>query len=230
MSKSHKTLRIPIKCVDGQWELLYGGAVKVKNHSLAELLISGSRISDPALLGALTKKRLVRILDEGVELRVALTIQPPLAPELTKHLVPTDEMREALMTSKLSVNSRFVRVNLGGPTESQIKAGEKTGGLWLALEGMEPRELKSSTVKLPEIPDIDPAISLNHAFTVLSKLFEPWRKANTGSIYERVFYQEANGKWFPLKDLRAKELAGAERAVIQELWSEIKRQLGLSLL
>jgi hypothetical protein len=41
------------------------------------------------------------------------------------------------------------------------------GGLFLMLEGMEPRAIESGMVNLPPAPGLEPADSLNYAFTPL---------------------------------------------------------------
>jgi hypothetical protein len=103
------------------------------------------------------------------------------------------------------------------------------GGLFLLLEGMEPRAVESGMLNLPDAPGLESVDSLNYAFTRLSEVFEPWRKAHTGSIYERVFYLEPDGFWYPLKDLRDRALATAERKLIAELWANVAEQLGTAL-
>jgi hypothetical protein len=45
------------------------------------------------------------------------------------------------------------------------------------------------------------ATSLNHAFTLISEVFEPSRKAHTGNVFRRGYYEEA-GRWQPLEFLR----------------------------
>lgn len=87
MKTSDRAVRVPVRCVDGQWELLYGGGIKVKEGGLAELRINRALIEDKQLLMALTKKSRVKILDQGAELRIALTIQPGLAPPLVATLL-----------------------------------------------------------------------------------------------------------------------------------------------
>lgn len=223
MAISSKRIRIPVQWIDGHWELLYGGSVKVRDGCIAELEVSSIDIVDKAFREALTAKRLVRILDQGAELRVALSIRSPLDTELGK-LFASDPM-EWDRSAKVSAESRFVSIFLGAPNEAQVKSGEKRGGLWLALEGVMARSLESSHVLLPPELNLDPAISINHAFTLLSERFEPWRKAHTASIYERVFYKEANGCWYRLDDLREKELATAERAIVLALWKEVESTL-----
>jgi hypothetical protein len=44
--------------------------------------------------------------------------------------------------------------------------------------------------------------SLNIALTRLSERYEPWRKAHTGNVYDRVIYKESNDKWYPLDVMR----------------------------
>jgi hypothetical protein len=84
-------------------------------------------------------------------------------------------------------------------------------------------------VDLPHTHELEAVDSLNYAFTRLSELFEPWRKAHTGSIYERVFYQERNGRWYQIKDLRERALASAERQLIKDLWLSVAEQFGTGL-
>ena len=41
-----KTLRLPIQNIDGHWELLLGGAIKLKDRALAELIVSADDLAD----------------------------------------------------------------------------------------------------------------------------------------------------------------------------------------
>ena len=70
------------------------------------------------------------------------------------------------------------------------------------------------------------AISLNHAFTMLSQKFESHRISNTGNVYDRFFYKESNGHWFPLDDLRRGAQSQTERALISDLWRQVEEELG----
>src|SRR3546814_19856302 len=70
------------------------------------------------------------------------------------------------------------------------------------------------------------AISLNHAFTLLSQKYETHRISNTGNVYTRIFYQERNGRWYPLKDLRTGVQVQAERKVMADAWADVERILG----
>lgn len=228
MPLSTKVIRVPVKLVDGQWELLYGGAVKVCEGAIGELHLDKSCFDDAKFLGALTEKRCVPILPAGIELQVALSVKPGLPQHLRTCLRPGKALTHP-NTDHLSTDTQFVSVLLGGPRERQARRGESEGGLKLWLEGMEPRSIESGTVGLPKATGLLPVDSLNHAFTKLSELFEPWRKAHTGSIYERVFYLESNGCWYPLKDLRDRAVVDAERGLIKDLWERVASELGTAL-
>lgn len=228
MPLSSKTIRVPVKLVDGRWELLYGGDVKVKEGAVGELHLDQMYFTDKKFLKALTTKRRVAVLTAGTELHVALTVKPDLDATLWPHLLARDATPHR-HAAKISVDTHFVSVHLGGPTLAQQKKEVAHGGLFLWLEGMEPRAIESGMVNLPAAPGLEPVDSLNYAFTRLSEVFEPWRKAHTGSIYERIFYLERDQHWYPLKDLRERALASAERTLIKDLWAAVAEQLGTAL-
>lgn len=229
MPLSKHIIRVPVKLADGHWELLYGGPVKVKDGALGELHIDRIHFYDEQFLATLTEKRRIPVISVGTELRVALTIRNGLEQGLRKFLLDSRETRY-VRTARMSPDTRFVPVTLVGPTEAQQARDIKVGGLWLCLEGIEARGIESGMVKLPETHNLETADSLNHALTQLSEVFEPWRKAHTGNVYERVFYQERNDHWYPLNDLRDRALVDAERKVITDLWANVAAALGISWL
>lgn len=220
--RSAERLRIPVRYVDGHWELAYGGAVKVKNGTGAELTIPREAL-DPELLKVLTLKRWIKVLEEGTELRVALSIRTEIPAEIKKVFQSTSIRPN--VAGRLGSESRFVPVWLGAPNKAQLNRKEEKGGLWLALEGVKPRKLQSSAVILPKAVSLEPAISVNHAFTMLSEKLEPTRLAHTASIYQRVFYKEGDEFWYPLDDLRKKEMVVAERKIISALWKQVEARL-----
>lgn len=224
MPLSTRVIRLPVKLVNGHWELLYGGHIRAKEGTIAEMHVRHSAIEDKKFLLALTRKRRILALNEGTELRVALTIKPGLPDPLRSLLLPLGDTKHD-HTTRLSVDSHFVAITLGGPTPVQAKR-EQVGGLHLVLEGMEPRALESGLVALPKSISESHVESLNHAFTRLSEKLEPWRQAHTGSVYERVFYEEPDGLWYPLGDLRDRELAKAERRLVGELWGNVMAEYG----
>lgn len=227
MALSTKLIRVPVKLVDGDWEVIYGGPVRVADGAVGELHLDREFFDDHAFLKALTTKHVVDVLPEGTELRIALTAKQ-VPSVLHRHMV-SEPMSH--LSGSVNDSTRFVSVTLDAPTRLQRRKGLMSGGLRLRLEGMEPRSMESGLVKLPDTDGLLPRTveSLNQAFTVLSRAFEPWRKAHTGSVYQRVFYQESNGKWYPLQTLRNRTMVEAEREVIAGLWSRIAKTLGDAL-
>jgi len=96
----------------------------------------------------------------------------------------------------------------------------------LKLKGLEKCELVSSTILMPNGFPEPNATSLNHAFTLLSRQYETHRISNTGNVYTRVFYQDRDGGWYPLDDLRRGVQAKVERTLLNELWAEVEKVLG----
>jgi len=230
-----KTIRIPVKLVDGNWEYFYGASLPVKNGAVADLLVDESAVIDKDFLKVLKRKSKHKIIEEGVKLLVALTIKdkPELDPELKKHLKKRSSSGIKLGSSfyyKLrSDDTQFVEISIGALTDKQKQDNPKEdGGIWLELQGMQPKSITTSSIKLPDGVFDDEIISLNHAFTLLSEKYEPWRKSHTGNIYDRFLYQETNGTWYPIEVLRNTEIIKEEHQLIKEQWKRIASELNLT--
>lgn len=214
---------VPVKRVGERWEFFYGGDVPVKEGTLGELTLSADRITDERFRQRVTQELTVRILEEGTELLVALSDR-----EANGHHGGTWPEPRPLKVPPGT--TRFARVWLG-PVRQKAGAPApnpppEPGGLWLRLKGLERCELHGSTVRMP--PGFDPpmAISLNHAFTMLSQAHEKHRISNTGNVYTRVFYQDRDQRWYPLDDLRTGVQAEGERQLLNGLWAQVEQTLG----
>ena len=156
-----------------------------------------------------THKYSHQVLPTGTTLLVALTIRPGpiLSGDLKSHLKLRNEYKLGIVfsESKLSVNTQFIEVTVGGPTaQKQLK--DTAGGVFIQFDGLRQTGILTSSIKLP-IKDKGRdnekvADSLNYAFTCLSEEYEPWRKSHTGNIYDKIFYRESNNKWYPIDVLR----------------------------
>ena len=222
-------IRVPVKLVDGVWEFFYGGVLPVKNGAIGELILEKYSIEDHAFLARLQQRSEYKILEVGSELRVALTIKPfsQIEDNLKKQLftMNANELGDYTLHS-LSPDTQFLRVYIGNPTSRQKKIRPKdTGGIWLQLQGTQPKSIVTSTVIVPPQISSLPLESLNHAFTRLSENYEPWRKSHTGNIYDRVLYQEKNGRWYPLSVLRNAVIAKDEHELIKDQWAKILQQM-----
>ena len=177
---------VPVKRVGERWEFFYGGDVPVKEGTVADLTVNTGDITDDKFIKRVTQEAKVRILPEGAELCVALSDRSPPSkgrlgnwPEKYPIALPPG-------------TTRIERIWLGPPknknTEPQIKlegvadAEEKQGGLWLKVKGLDRCELHGSTVLLPQVFDPAHAVSLNHAFTMLSERYETHRLSHTGNV------------------------------------------------
>lgn len=222
-----RTLRVPMKFVAGHWELASGGQVPVEEGTEAEIRVPTGSITDQSFLRQMTQKGVLPILPKGTAIRALLSPKEHkgIPEEILRHLLPVKDpqVRIGLLHSpeRFSNDACFVEVKLAEPTDTQVQDFEfKDGGLWLIFEGSAPTDLRSSTIKLPDGVTEEKAISLNHAFTLLSEVYEPWRKAHTGSVYERFYYQEEDGKWYPLALLRDAGIAKQEQKIAADLWAE----------
>jgi hypothetical protein len=222
-----RRLRIPVRWVDGHWECAFGGRIPVNDGANAELVIPRGSIADRTFLDEMLRSDHHKVLEEGARLLIGLTVKPE-APHLEKLkdcLIRNDDSPRKIVTGLVEPGYRydpyFVEVQLGAPTDRQARTfGSGQGGLWLMTKGIEAVGLASTTVKLPAEVSAEPVASLNHAYTKLSEVFERWRISHTGNIYERVLYQEQNGKWYPLDVLRNNALQKVEHQTAQSLWNE----------
>lgn len=200
-----KEIKIPVTFVDGRWVMSKGGDIPVvPEGTVAEVRIHPQRIKDKQPVETTSRKFQVKFLDEDTELRVALTIRFPFDRDNRRFVLPYDATR-VFPTTYSASKRQFVSIRLAGPSFRQKERAEPCGGLWLSFEGTECRDLITGLISLPKVGGLDEATSLNHAFTLLSEEFEPWRNSHTGSIYDRVYYQDGNC-WYPLKHLRSQAI------------------------
>ena len=228
-------VRVPVRLVNGNWEFFYGGPVPIKAGAVGELIVEKSALTDKQFLEQINRPSKYKILDEGAELRVALTIKPSpsLDNTLSKHLIKMSAMSADLgaefFHTPRSPDTQFVKITVAKPTNLQLKSSpEETGGVWLHLKGSQPKGITTSSMKIPEGITSETVDSLNYVFTLLSQQYEPWRKSHTGNIYDRVLYQEANKKWYPLSVLREAAMAKDEHQLIRERWAELTKLLNLN--
>ena len=214
---------VPVKRVGERWEFFYGGDVPVREGTLGELTLSADQITDEQFKQRVMQELTVRILDEGTELLVALS-------DRTTDGSRAGAWPEPYPPKVPSGTTRFERIFLGPvkpkPGEPPLAPELERGGLWLKLKGLERCELQGSTVQMPNGFEPKVAISLNHAFTMLSQAYEKHRISNTGNVYSRVFYQDRNRRWYPLDDLRTGVQAEGERQLLGDLWAQVEQTLG----
>lgn len=227
-----RKIRLPMILRDGIWEPEFGGTIPVADGTKADLQIELSEITDKEFARRITAKSSLRILDRGTTLRAYLTTKTlnGVSEEQRKILKSWSEVGGEIAPFALdnwsSGGIHFVDLSIGGPTEKQAQdLLHCDGGLWLMTEGTRATGLISSLIDLPKFVSEEPAISLNHAFTLLSETYEPWRKSHTGNVYTRFLYRETNGLWYPLELLRNAQLAQKEMEIAAGLWQRFMQQM-----
>lgn len=227
-----KKLRLPVRLVEGVWELEFGGAIPVQDGQTAELVVPFSAITDPKLARAMKTVSVIRILERGAKLRAYLATKEleGVSSEQRDQLLTWDNWRNEVALGAIESWSAgpfgFFELTIGPPTPKQSSdLYTAEGGLWLIVEGGKAKGLQSSRFELPECVSTVPAGSLNHAFTILSEVYEPWRISHTGNVYDRFLYQETNGRWYPLSHLRDFQMAKEEEKIAYGLWQEFLRRM-----
>ena len=218
-------ITLPVKRVGDRWEFLDGGDIPVVDGVQANLTISIHQITDEQFLARVNQDVRVKVLNQGTRLLIALV-------DKNDNQTLGKKWQGALPVRLPPGTTRLEEVFLGERKEQKSAElndevdADQHGGLWLRIRGLNKSELISSSIVLPEGLQDDNAISLNHAFTILSKKYEIHRLSNTGNVYTHVFYQEKNGHWYPLSDLRSGVLGDVERSLIREVWREVEQKLG----
>lgn len=224
-SLSDRKIRLPVRYVGGSWELLTGGVLPVHPEAVGELLVDRDSIADPVFLENMDRKCHHKVLDEGTKLLVRMADRSwkDVSEEIRgvcKHAAHFWPFLGEALDPRTSGHCIFVEVSLGRPDRAQKELFEtNSGGLWLLTQGPTPIGLASSQIVLPQVFGLEPVASLNHAYTALSEILESWRISHTGNIYRQVYYQEKNGKWFPLETLRSRTVDKTNAEIAARLWA-----------
>ena len=216
-----RTVTLQVQRVNGQWETVFGGEPPGRDGALAELTLRTGDLRDSDFKRLLGQELLVKVLDEGAQLQVAIAgaaVHPKEAGARHHIRVPARYWPGEAV--------RFVPVHIGPPSRSSAKVDPERGGLWMRHVGLDRCEMFSSSILLPPGAGRNEAISPNHAYTVLSERYETHRISHTGNVYERVFFQESDEQWYPLSGLRDGVRERSERQILARAWQAIEAKLG----
>jgi hypothetical protein len=218
--------------IDGRLELELGGTIPLADGTPCELIVPERAITDMELLAVLRERKKIRILPEGTKLVAILSGREPVSEKLQEACKPEGFGYTELgrwferWDRPSSAPRRYVEVELGPTDESRRGFGPYSdGGLWLEVQGGRSTGLISSQIILPDCVSEEPATSLNHAYTLLSEAFEPWRISHTGNVYEQVLYQETNRKWYPLLFLRDQKELEEGQSIARDVWERFMREM-----
>jgi len=189
-----KTVRIPLRVVNGTLEYFYGGVPpKLKEGVVCDLIVPAWAIEDSQFVKKLDHRQHVELLQKDSVVLVGVSDER--TPEALKSSLIT---RDGLRTQGVQVltnEGSFVSVKLIDALQLQLR-GTKLGNL---------RPAKC------RIDSIDKeAVSLNHAYRLISESFEPWRIAHSGNVFQKCFHLRGQNL-LSLGRLRDEKEAEAEK-------------------
>lgn len=195
-----KKIKVPFKKVGDRIEYLFGGDIPIEDGCIGQLIVPIDAITDQAFKDNLLIESSVKVLPAGTQILIGMTRENIAYKEDPNYPVDYYYLTPGI--------SYFEPVLLESPVKHSLSnsssqpSAKNEGGLWLKLKGLDDCEVKSGPVRMINHPELNNAISLNHAYTLLSEKIEKHRISHTGNIYKRCYYKEKNGKWYPLKLLR----------------------------
>jgi hypothetical protein len=191
-----KRTRIPFKVAGGKLVHFYDGKpiTELREGTIGDLIVNDYSVGDKARIEQYNAEREALFLPQGTRLLA----------RISNHSVPKT-LREWLVGEKF-IGASAVEIYL-------------TKDLKLRLRGTKEAQLLPCPCDVPALASIIeeeglPA-SVNRAYTLITKHFEPHRSSTGGSVFNCVFYcQEPLKIWQPLKHLREQFQADHETTVV----------------
>jgi hypothetical protein len=214
-------MKLDVTFTNGAW-VVDGNSYTFPEGTVAELFIQ-----DPNL-DILPRFR-VNAFDVGINLAIAINPSPTFKLNIENKGI-LQALEKVAFGKHMDVDIRkfetysFVKVS--------IDVGEKKYqqlGSWFEFKENRLGKFICSSISFPKVMGLPPVSSLNHAYTSLSELIEPQRTSHTGNVYSCVFYEESDGLWYPLRNLREKKHDKSHK-VAEQFWTryEESRQKAFS--
>ena len=157
-----------VKLKDGQWTMDDGSPLpKIREGTVAELVLSAYAIMDEDVLKGLTEEREVPFLSAGTPLWARVAYREVANTELCKSV-------EFLSCWPPRNGSVFVKILL-------------KEDLRLTLHPNKNARLTDCACSIPSM-EVE-AKSVNQACALVSAKFEPQRRSHTGSVFQNVYYE-----------------------------------------
>jgi hypothetical protein len=182
---TQKLLKIPVTIKNGALVLAIDQKPlpKFSEGAYFEILIDPTHVPD--------KSRLVEIEDE--EVVPFLSKETKLLAQVNAEKVPK-ELEGFLHKSPDRIEKgALVEITLIDDLKIRLRPGREATLM----------DVSCSSPFLQGREDPPAAVSINHAYSLISTHFEPHRKSNTGNVFDKVFYQRNGaGNWMSLRTLR----------------------------
>src|SRR5262245_20613128 len=180
-----KLLKIPVSVKNGVLVLAIDQKPlpKFSEGAPFEILIDPTHVLDKSRLIEIEDEEIVPFLPKGTKLLAQVNAEK-VPKELISFLHRSPDRIE---------KCALVEVTLIGDLYICLRTGRKSTLM----------DVSCSSPFLKGREDPPAAISINHAYSLISTHFEPYRKSNTGNVFDKVFYQSnKDGNWASLRTLR----------------------------
>lgn len=187
---SKRTVRFSLPVIDGMISL---NDIEVRDGATATIILKAVDLLDKPDYKALTQEHLELFLPAHTRL-FAVMHHPSYfntrfleVHDMPPKPLPPPEMQSFIIKSSLGNQSFFVEFELLEDQKIYVRGGDKRATLDFCKCG---------------IPALDRvADSINHAYTLISEVFEPHRKGHGGNVFLKVVY-EREGRLELIDNLR----------------------------
>jgi len=182
ISDTDKTIKVEVTVEKGRVSFpqeIDEKSLKQTFHS--EMVLSETDFVNSGLFQSLFTEVSVEFLPAKSYLLVNVSLKD-VPVNLQKHLVEPEPKRP------FGVSGGFVETVLLEEQKIKLRGGKKA-------------QLLNCGCDIPALKG--KAKSLNHAYSLISTAFEPWRRSHTGNVFQKVFWHgEEQGEWRALDTLR----------------------------
>jgi len=191
---SESTVRITVRVRGNHLEHFYGGELPaIRDGAICDLIVRRSDLPDPGAARSLTASERVQLLSAGTTLMI----------EVDLHEHHDRALRAEDQGVMNIIGNAVVAVTLVGDLKLTVRAGKRA-------------ILRACPVDIPALDCV--ATSLNHAYSMVSREFEPWRLSSSGNVFRKVHFLASHNDfgepvWQPLDTLRKQREAAFEQAV-----------------
>jgi hypothetical protein len=199
-SNSDKTINIPVRIKNGA--VIFPDDFDhnvLKKDLRAEIVLEETHFADKDFFHSLVKQKIVELLPIDSRLLMNIALRDQLGEDLAKFIITTEGPK--------GIDGGFVELFLRQPQG-------------LKLRGKKKALLLPCRVEVPALPG-EPASSINHACSLISQAFEPWRISHTVNVFFKVYALDAtSGEWLSLdiwrKQAEAKEIKQNQKKPLPE--------------
>jgi hypothetical protein len=179
-----KHLRIGVRVEESGIVLLNGQPLpQLYPKSVGEIVFSPECFVDEKIRLGFTNEKFISYLKRGSSIMMGVS-PSVIGSTLQKGLIHPDSIR-------IHSEYMFVEVRLDADQRLQVR-------------GDEVAKLAPCPCSIPALDRM--ADSLNHAFTMISEVYETRRRSHTGNVFKQAYAEDNSGKWESLDELRLRAI------------------------